>query len=273
MVYGKQPDAAAETAPAGSGQPEAGAESKGSEEGKPDKKAAWKALIEGEYKEEFQNQTQGIINKRFREMKTLQEQNTALSQLAEKLGDRYGVDAADTAALLKAIEGDKSFLRDQADKAGMTVDQYRETQDLRRENQNYRRQQEALEREEGIRRQVEKWNLEAEDVKKIYPAFDLETEFRESRDFADLVKSGIPIRKAYEVAHYDQLVGGALQYAVKEASAKTAQNIRNRAERPEEGAAKGGAAVTVKSDVRKLTKADREEIARQVLAGKVITFS
>ena len=273
VVYGKQPDAVAEGKPAESGQPEAGAESKAEPDTGKDRKAAWKELIEGEYKEEFQNQTQGIINKRFREMKSLQEQNAQLGKLAEKLADRYGVDPGNTAELLKAIEGDSGFLREQADKAGMTVDQYREQQSLKRENEYYRRQQEALERERGIRDQVNQWQQEAQNVKQIYPDFDLEREFRESKDFADLVKSGIPIQKAYEVAHFDQIVGGALRYAVKEASTQTAANIRNRASRPEEGASKGGAAVTVKSDVHKLTKADREEIARQVLAGKTITFS
>lgn len=270
-VYGKQEEAAAEV-PEGSGQPEAGAESKVSEEGKPDKKANWKALIEGEYKEEFQNQTQGIINKRFREMKTLQEQNGQLSKLAEKLADRYGVSAGDTEGLLKAIDADSGFLREQADRAGMTVEQYREQQSLRRENAHYRQQQEALERERGIQEQVNKWHQEAEQVKEIYPDFDLEKEFRESKDFTDLIKSGIPVQKAYEVAHFDQLVGGALQYATKKAAEATANNIRNRAERPEEGASKGGPAVTVKSDVHKLTRKDREEIARRVAAGEHITF-
>ena len=69
-------------------------------------------------------------------------------------------------------------------------------------------------------------------------------------------------------------MGGALKYAVDKTKAQVADNIRARAMRPLEGAVNGAAAaVTVKSDVRKLTKADREEIARQVMRGKTITFS
>ena len=72
----------------------------------------------------------------------------------------------------------------------------------------------------------------------------------------------------------DGLMGGALKYAVDKTKAQVADNIRARAMRPLEGAVNGAAAaVTVKSDVRKLTKADREEIARQVMKGKTITFS
>ncbi len=190
VVYGKQPDAGAEGKPAESGQPEAGAEQKAGTEAGKDKKALWKELTEGEYRDEFQNQVQGIINKRFREMKGLQEQNAQLGKLAEKLADRYGVAAGDTEALLKAIDGDGAFYRDQADKAGMTVDQYRDVQNLRRENEAYRRQQEALERERGIQEQVAKWNQEAEAVKGIYPDFNLEAEFQ-NKDFADLVNGHV----------------------------------------------------------------------------------
>ena len=124
VVYGVQPDTAE------SGQPEAGAEPEAAEETKRDKKAEWRKLIEGDYKDEFQSHVQGIINKRFRDTKSLQEQNAALGELAVKLADRYGVDPRDLKGLSEAIDGDKGFLRDQADKAGLTVDQYRESLSL-----------------------------------------------------------------------------------------------------------------------------------------------
>ena len=267
VVYGVQPDAAE------SGQPEAGAEPEEAEGTKRDKKAEWRKLIEGDYKEEFQNHTQGIINKRFREMKGLQEQNAALGELAVKLGDRYGVDPRDLKGLAAAIDGDKGFLRDQADKAGLTVDQYRASQEMRRENEYYRQMREQQERE---RRTQEAWaqvEAQAEEVKKVYPNFDLNAEM-DNQQFVELLKSGIPVEKAYQVAHYDEIVGGALRYAVNETKAQVANNIRARSMRPMEGAASAAAApVTVKSDVHKLTKEDREEIARQVMRGKTITFS
>jgi len=266
IVYGVQPDTAK------SGQPEAGAEQETAEAPR-DKKAEWRKLIEGDYKEEFQNHTQGIINKRFREMKGLQEQNAELGALAVKLGDRYGVDPRDLKGLAAAIDGDKGFLRDQADKAGLTVDQYRESQEMRRENAYYRQMREQQE-QARIRDEINaRWDAEAQELKKIYPNFDLNREF-ENQQFVELLKSGIPVEKAYQVAHYDELVSGALRFAVNETKAQVANNIRARNQRPMEGAANASAAaVTVKSDVKKLTKADREEIARQVMRGKTITFS
>ena len=80
------------------------------------------------------------------------------------------------------------------------------------------------------------------------------------------------MKHAYEVCHMDEMMRGAMQYATAQAQAQTARNIQARGNRPVEGAASGAAGVVTKSDVRKLTKADREEIARQVARGKIITF-
>lgn len=269
VVYGVQPEAEPEGQE--SGQPEAGAEQETAEAPR-DKKAEWRKLIEGDYKEEFQNQTQGIINKRFREMKGLQEQNAALSELAEKLADRYGVDPRDLKSLSAAVEQDQGFLRDQADKAGMTVDQYREMQQMKRENAYWRDVQRQQEQQRQADEIMRGWAEEEKAIKQIYPTFDLNEELNDP-EFVKMLQNGIPMEKAYQVMHYDQLVGGALRYAVNEAKAQTANNIRARAMRPLEGAAQGTPAVTVKSDVNKLTKEDREEIARQVMRGKTITFS
>ncbi len=270
IVYGKQPVEAAEGTTE-SGQPEAGAERTAAETER-DKKAEFRALIEGEYKEESDRYIQGIFNRRFKDYKGLQEQNDGLNRLAQKLGDRYGVDPRDLKSLESAIDGDQSFLRDQADKAGMTVEQYRQMQELKRQNDYWRLQREAQQQAVQQQQMLEKLNAEEKAVQQIYPDFNLDAELQ-NPDFFNLIKSGIPMDKAYQVVHYDQIVGGALQYAVNEAKAQTANTIRARAMRPLEGAANGAAPVTVKSDVSKLTKEDREEIARQVMRGKTITFS
>lgn len=267
VVYGVQPDTAE------SGQPEAGAEPEKAEETKRDKKAEWRKLIEGDYKDEFQNHVQGIINKRFRDTKSLQEQNAALGELAVKLADRYGVDPRDLKGLSEAIDGDKGFLRDQADKAGLTVDQYRESREMRRENEYYRRLRQEQEEQARAQEIQAQWQEQERALKEVYPNFDLNNELNDP-NFVNLLKSGIPMEKAYQVTHYDELMGGALKYAVDKTKAQVADNIRARGMRPLEGAVNGAAAaVTVKSDVRKLTKQDREEIARQVMRGKTITFS
>ncbi len=135
-----------------------------------------------------------------------------------------------------------------------------------------------LQREQAARRERQRaamvQRLEAEEarVKEVYPTFDLEKEAG-NPEFTGLLKRGVPMKKAFEVLHMDELMQGAMQYTAAKVQQTTARNIQARQARPDEGAAAKAAPVTAKTDVKKLTKADRERIAQEVMRGKVITFS
>ena len=129
-------------------------------------------------------------------------------------------------------------------------------------------QQQAAQRAAMVQR------LEAEEaqVKEVYPTFDLEKEAG-NPEFAALLKRGVSMKQAFEVLHMDELMQGAMQYTAAKVQQTTARNIQARQARPDEGAAAKAAPVTAKTDVNKLTKADREKIAQEVMRGKIITFS
>ena len=56
-----------------------------------DKKAAWRELVEGEYKDMYTQDTQRIINERFKETKRLQETLDGYQPIIDVLAQRYGV--------------------------------------------------------------------------------------------------------------------------------------------------------------------------------------
>ena len=265
VVYGKQEGAEAAPAAADAGQTGEGAAA-------PDRNAEWQKLITGEYKEQFQRQVQGIIDKRFARYKGMEENAGKTAALLEKVAARYGLDGGDLEAIGQAIDSDRKFLQEQADKAGMTVEQYRTYSQALRENRALRQEAESRQRDAAVQQQIAQWQQQAEQVKQIYPTFDMDTEMR-NQNFVSMLKSGVDMRTAYQSAHFDELMRGGMQYATAAAQAQTARNIQARGQRPMEGAAGGNAAVVTKSDVTKLSKADREEIARQVMRGKKITFS
>lgn len=263
VVYGKQ-EAGEAPAAVDAGQQ---AEAEG-----PDRNAEWQRLISGEYKEQFQRQVQGIIDKRFARYKGMEETAGKTAALLEKVAARYGLDSGDLDKIGQAIDSDAKFLQDQADKAGMTVDQYRQYSQALRENRAYRQEAENRQRDAAVQQQIAQWQQQAAQVKQMYPSFDMDTEMRNPA-FVSMLKSGVDMRTAFQSAHFDELMRGGMQYATAAAQAQTARNIAARGQRPMEGAAGGNAAVVTKSDVTKLSKADREEIARQVMRGKKITFS
>ena len=239
------------------------------------RRAEFEKLIKGEYKDQFAERTQQIINERFKEAKGLKAQVAALTPILEMLAERYGVPAEDVGKLAAAIEEDAGFYEQEAIKKGMTVEQYKEFRSMERENAAFKKTAEERERQENINRIYARWNQEAEDTKQVYAGFDLSSECNHpqtGKDFLSLLRSGIPVRTAYEVVHKDEILGGAMRYTAEQVQKKTMDDIRARGMRPQENGTGGQGAADVKADVSKLTRADREEIAKRVAQGERISF-
>ena len=236
-----------------------------------ERKANWEKAKQ-EYKDLYTSDTQRIIDGRFRQTKELEAANSKFQQLTAKVAARYGVDPANVDALMDAIGKDESFLQEQADRAGMTRQQYQQFTDLRIQNQQLLAAQQAQQAAQQRAAMVQRLEAEEAQVKEVYPTFDLEKEAG-NPDFTALLKRGVSMKQAFEVLHMDELMQGAMQYTAAKVQQTTARNIQARQARPDEGAAAKAAPATMKTDVNKLTKADREKIAQEVMRGKIVTFS
>lgn len=238
------------------------------------RKAAFEELINGEYKAEFGDRVQQLINKRFKETKQQEERLTAMQPLLDALGSKYGVDVSDLDKLMTAIEEDDSFYQDEADREGVTVQQLKQMRKLERENAQFKAAREQQQRHERAEQVYAKWEQESQAVKQLYGNFDLQAECQHpqtGRDFVRLLQNGVDVRTAYEVIHKDELISGAIGYAVQSAQKRTMDNIRARGMRPQENGAGGSIATQiVKSDPSKWTKADRAEVARRVMRGEKV---
>ena len=142
---------------------------------------------------------------------------------------------------------------------------------MERENAQLRAEMQAQRTQEQASAQYAAWMQQAEQVKAIYPSFDLATEIQ-NEQFRRLLQSNIPIQTAFEVIHKDEIIPAAMQYTAKQVEAKVANNVRSGQRRPTEGAAGRSGAVQVKSDPSKFTKADMDEIARRVARGERIVL-
>ena len=112
------------------------------------------------------------------------------------------------------------------------------------------------------------WVAQAEALRQgDYPDFDFLAESRNPA-FRQLVRSGLPVRTAYEALHLREI----LARAVRETEEQVASDIRARGSRPAETGATAQAPFLVKGDVSRFTKADRAEIARRAMKGEIITF-
>lgn len=241
-----------------------------------DSATAFDELIKGKYKKEFQDKFQGIFNERFKANKAeLEEAHGAIRELLEVtdvLASKYGVDNNNPQALLEALNNDKDMWETIALEKGMTVKQYQDHMRLEKENRELRRSQEQRQARADADNQYNEWVRQANEAKELYPELDLETEVQ-NEEFMTYLKAGFDVKKAYQNAHFDELMTGGMAKTAQVVSEKMSNNIRARSHRPTENGTSSRSTAVSKLDVSKLTKEDRKEIMRRVERGANIRFS
>lgn len=236
-----------------------------------DRQAKFEELVNGEYKDLFQQRIQDTVQRRLKGNEATVAKYNSLAPVLDMLAQKYGVDASDADALAAAIEDDESFYEDEALEKGLTVQQVKEIRKMERENAQLRAEREAMQNQERADALYAAWMQQAEELKGIYPSFDLASEL-ENEQFRTLLRSNVPLRTAFEVLHKDEIIPAAMQYTAQKVTEKVANSVAAGRRRPTEGAMTGSAAAKTKSDVSQLTRADREEIARRVARGEKIRF-
>lgn len=126
-------------------------------------------------------------------------------------------------------------------------------------------------REEFSRQRLSRWAKQAQATAELYPDFDLTRESRDPR-FQTLLRCGVPVLAAYEVCHLDDIKAAVARSAALQRERAVTEDIRARGGRPAENGAGSGNAVTARTDLERMTRADREELARRAAGGEIITL-
>lgn len=282
VLFGKQPGAALDAAAAGAegqGQQAAPSDAGRGKEAEvqttsstlDDKRRAFRELVTGEYRDIYGEEVQRIIDRRFKDAKSLEDQVSRSRPVLDMLMQRYKIADGDMDKLARAVENDSAYWSQAAEEAGMSVEQYKQMQRLERENAallNAQRQQRG---QQAAQQQLQRWYGEAEQVRSLYPSFDLSAEVQNPQ-FLSMLRAGVPVRHAYEVVHMDEIKAGVAQLTAQATEKQVVDGIRARGARPQENGTTSQSAFTVKDDVSKLSKKDRAEIARRAMMGEKITF-
>lgn len=252
------------------GQSAAGNESAAEGQAKP----SFEDLIKGEYKEEFGQRVQSIIQQRFKDNGENERKLAAMNPLLEMLGRKYNVDPTDVDKLTQIVGDDDSLYEEEAMQRGMSVESLKAVKKLERENEQLKEQEKQSQQEMMMRQHFDALAKQADEARQLYPALDLMQEMQNPM-FARLTAPGVgvDVRTAYEVVHRDEMRGAEMQYAVQRSAERMANAVRSNTARPvENGLSSQQQNVVVKSDPRMLTKADRAEIRERVRRGEKIAF-
>ena len=273
VVFGKQEGTAANDAtsleaegkPTGAGNTDVTTTSNTLEE----RRKAFNDLINGEYKDIYQENFQQVFDRRFKQVKGMEADLAAHKEVTDMLMSRYGVD--DVAKLKTALTEDNEYWESVAEQHGMTVEQYHAMQKLEQENKELKAIRQRQIGQQQFQQQIDTWYKEADKVKELYPSFDFKKE-AQNPEFLSLLRNGNSVEHAYKVLHFDELTQNAARVAAQTADAQAQARIKSKASRPSENGTSSKSAVIVKNDVSNLTRKDRAEIARRVARGEKISF-
>lgn len=232
----------------------------------------FESLIKGKYKDDFQKKVQNIVESRLKTANKAKAEMEALKPTLDLLSDMYGVDVNDANALYEAISGDSTRFFEEASARGLSVEQYRYQKQMEAENNYFRELREEQERQRQFNEVIDGWRQEASNLANKYPNLNFDEEMANPK-MIDMLTKGIGFETAYQAAHFDELTTGALMYATNKVAKNITDGIKAKGARPIENGMSSGASIIYKTDVSKLSREDRAEIARRVKAGdKSIRF-
>ena len=230
------------------------------------------------YKDRIGEEIQGAIQRRFKNQQSYEDQYNNLVDGLAPLFLKYGLEGSDIDGLKNALAKDDSLLEDMAFSEGLTTDAIRERLRDRQENARLQKELDRI-RNEQIEAQASRdaynqyntWRKEAEELKQLYPNFDLAKELENEEFRNDLINSNKPLRKVYESAHLQEIIEGAIQTTAMKAREAVTNNIRARGMRPAENGTRSGS-VKVKKNVNELTDKDIDRLIARARAGEKVTF-
>lgn len=230
-------------------------------------RAQFKSYIKGEGKAYFDEHVQKIINRRFAQTKSLEDNAKKIAPMLKALAENYGVDAADLDGLSDAVLNDQRFYEERARENGVSVDVQMKWDTMQRENEQLRAFQEQQAQRERSQQILNEWTAQAEAFKQEVPDFDLDAAL-ENKDFFDLLAHGHKVKTAYNAAFPDQFERRVAAKTEKQVT----DNIRSRGMRASENGVSSSATATQRFDVKNLTPAQRRELANRAMRGEDVKF-
>ena len=237
----------------------------------PSNEETFEDLIKGKYKADFDKRMQAAIKKRVGDTNALKAENAKMREALEVAMQRYGTKDGDWDALTNALLEDDQYLEKEAYEKGIDKDTLRVMKRMEHENERLKANQIELERQARQEQAYNQILAEQAEVKRIYPNFDLDVELMNPQ-FESLVRNGIDLKTAYEVAHHNEILPQAIKFASDKTKEDVSRAIASGMARPSELGAGATNSPSGKVDPSKLSKEQREELKRRAMAGERIVL-
>ena len=231
----------------------------------------WVEAKKGRFKEQYARDVQAAVQDRFKNQADANEVLNKMQPMLNVLMQKAGVDSVDE--LQELILDDDSLYEDEAEKMGMPVEAYKNFKKLQDEHDQLVAREQEQQEQMMLRQHFQNLAAQAEEMKKIYPDFDLRTEM-ENETFRRLVapNSGLKVSDAFFAIHHDQLQPQAMAYGFQRAQQQMSQTLQANRARPVEGAMKTGQPANVALDPKAMTREERQRLIERARRGEKIVI-
>lgn len=218
---------------------------------------------------EYNKQMQNVVQSRLRSARGAEETMGKLAPAMEVLARKYGQDPAniDYDALAKSISDDESYYEDKALEMGVSVATAKQIDQQERDTA---RQQRTLEQQK-IQQHIMKLEQQAEEMKKVFPNFDLRTELQNPA-FVRMTSPnvGVSVEDAYYAIHRKEIQFASMQVAAQKTAEKVSKSIQAGSRRPNENGTSGQAPSVTTFDYRNASPEQRKALKDRIRSGEKI---
>ena len=211
---------------------------------------------------EYNKQMQAVVQSRLRSAKGAEESLQKMAPAIEVLARKYGLDPAnpDYEALSQKINDDESYYEDKAMEMGVSIDEARKLDQKERDTARQQRQEAINLEQKKFQDHIMNLERQAEEMKKVFPKFDLRTELR-NPTFARMTSpsGGVSVEDAYYAIHRKELQTATAQASAQATAKQISNAIQAGSRRPQENGTSGQAPSVTHFDYSKASPEQRKQ--------------
>ncbi len=219
----------------------------------------------------YGDDVKGAVKDRFKNQEDANKKLESMQPMLKALMKRTGVSTVEE--LQNLIENDDGMYQEEADAAGMPVEAYKKMVKLQQEHDEAVANAQRAEEQRKNREHIEGLYRQAEELKQLFPDFDLDKEMENEEFFRMTAPGGFTVKQAFYALHGEELGPQLMAYGVQQGKDQITRSIQANARRPVEGASMSASrGIDPHVDPRGLTDKQYDEIVNRVRRGERITF-
>ena len=224
------------------------------------KRMSWDEIMKDP---EYNKEMQAIIRSRLKSEKSAEETLGKMTPAIEVLARHYGLDMKnpDYEALAKAINDDDVYYEEKALEMGTSTATARKVDQAERDTERKKAQEQRTLQEQAIQQHFISLERQGEELKKLFPNFDLRTELQNPA-FARMTAPGkgvMSVEDAYRAVHRQEIDAAASQIIAQKTAEKISNAIQSGSRRPDESGASSQAPSVSTFDYRKASPQQRAD--------------